>query len=86
MSVCQILVTPEAPTTASNSLTATGVNAALGIQASVVTRYLMAAKADLAEMGGHVLLPVTHLMVLSANVHLVSLAPPASMTLVPVAV
>lgn len=32
MSVCQILVTPEAPTTASNSLTATGVNAALGIQ------------------------------------------------------
>lgn len=39
-------------------------------QASVVTRYLMAAKGDLAEMGGHVLLPVTHLMVLSANVHL----------------
>lgn len=32
MSVCQIHVTPEAPTTASNSQTATGVNAALGIQ------------------------------------------------------
>lgn len=40
------------------------------LQASVVTRCLMAARDDLAEMEGLVLLPVILLMVSSANVHL----------------
>lgn len=40
------------------------------LQVSVVTKCLMAAKEGPAEMEGHVLLLVTHLMALSANVHL----------------
>lgn len=104
-SVCQTPVTPEGPTTASNSPTATAVNAALDIQvltdvhiasliltgvclsevskwfkaahinlvcvlqASVVTKCLMAVKGDPAGMEEHVLWLVTHRMVSSANVH-----------------
>lgn len=40
------------------------------LQVSVVTRCLMAARDNPAEMEGLVLLPVIHLMVSSANVHL----------------
>jgi len=40
------------------------------LQVSVVIRCLMAAKEDPAEMEEHALLPVTHLMVSSVNVHL----------------
>ncbi len=40
------------------------------LQVSAVTKCLMAAKVDHAGMEEHVLLPVTHLTVSSANVHL----------------
>lgn len=80
-SVCQTPVTLEDPTTAFSSPTATAANAALDTQVSAVTRCLMAAKEDPAGMEEHVLLPVTHLMVLSANVHLASPALPVNMIL-----
>lgn len=86
MSACQTLVTPEGPTTAFSSPTATDVNAALDTQVNAVTRCLMGAKEDPAGMEEHVLLPVTHLMVSSANVHLASLALPVNMILGPVGV
>lgn len=85
-SVCQTLVTPEAPTTVFSSPTATAVNAALDIQVSVVTRCLTAVKEDPAGTEERVPLPVTHLMVSSANVHLASQALRANMILVPVEV
>lgn len=85
-SACQTLATPEAPTTASSSPTATVANAAPDTQVSAVTRCLMAAKDDPAETEGLVLLPVTHLMGSSANAHLASLALPASMILARVGV
>lgn len=73
-SVCQTHATPEAPTTAFSSPTATVVNAALDIQASVVTKCLMAVKEDPAGMEDRVQLPATRHMAISANVHLASLA------------
>lgn len=69
-SVCQTPVTPEGPTTAFSSPTAIAVNVVLDIQASAVTKCLMAAKEDPAEMEELVLLPVTRLMVSSASAHL----------------
>lgn len=80
-SVCQTPVTPEGPTTAFSSPTATVANAALDIQVNVVTKCLMAVKEDPAETEDRVLLLVTHLMVSSANVHLASPALLASMIL-----
>lgn len=77
--VCQTPVTPEAPTTASSSPTATAANAVPDIQVNVVTRCSMAAKVDPAEMEGRVLLPVIRLMVSSVNVHLASPARLANM-------
>lgn len=85
-SVCQTLVILGVHTTAFSSPTATAANAALDTQVSAVTRCLMAAKGDPAEMEARVLLPVTHLMVSSANAHLASPAPLASMILAPVGV
>lgn len=85
-SVCQTPVTPEDRTTASSSPTATDVNVALDTQVSVVTKCLTAVKEGPAGMEEHVLLPVTHLMVSSANVLLASPAPPVSMTLAHVGV
>lgn len=86
MNVCQTPATPEGPTTAFSSPTATAANAALDIQVNAVTKCLMAVKEDPAKMEGHVLLPVTHLMVSSANVHLASPVLLASMILAPAGV
>lgn len=85
-SVCPTHVTQEGHTTAFSSPTATAVNAVLDIQVSDVTKCLTAAKEDHARMEEHVLLPVTHLMVSFASVHLASLALPASMIHAPAGV
>lgn len=79
MSVCLTPVTQEAHTTASSSPTAIAANVALDTQVSDVTKYLMGVKEGPAEMEAAVLLPVTPHMVSSANAHLASQDPLASM-------